>query len=141
LHGGIKVKRKRSERGATIAETAVTVLSLFFLLFGALEVGRIYSIYQTLTDAAREGARYAVAPDASTETLPSQSAITTHITPFFTASNITNTTVSLTATSHTVNGVTVSYSNVTVSAKYNFFFLPFAAITISSNSEMRNETN
>lgn len=141
MHGDIAVRRRRSERGATIAEAAVTVVSLFFLLMGAVEFGRAYSIYQTLTDAAREGARYAVAPDSSTETLPDQTAVTTHINPFLAGSNISGSTVTLAATTHTVNGITVNYSQVTVSAPYNFFFFPFGKVTISSNAEMRNETN
>jgi Flp pilus assembly protein TadG len=135
------VKSKRAQRGATIVEAAVTAVALFTLIIGAAEFGRAYSMFQTLTDAAREGARYAVAPDSATQTLPSSSAVTSYIKPLLDASNIGGSTVTVSATNHTVNGVTVTYSNVTVKAPYTFFFFPFGTINVSANAEMRNETN
>jgi Flp pilus assembly protein TadG len=53
---------KRKERGATIVEAAFTMLILFMFLIAILEFGRAYNEYQVLTNAAREAARYAVAP-------------------------------------------------------------------------------
>ena len=47
---------RRKQRGAVIAESAVTLIVLFMLLFAILEFGRAYKTYQVLTDAAREGA-------------------------------------------------------------------------------------
>jgi len=48
------------ERGATIAEAALTLNVLFMLLIGMLGFGVIFGEYQLMTDAAREGARSAV---------------------------------------------------------------------------------
>ena len=119
----------------------MTVVTLFTLIFGAVEFGRIYSIYQNLTDAAREGARYAVAPDPATEALPSVSAVQAHVNPFLTSLYINSGSVSVVATTHTINGVVNTYTNVTVSAPYTFLIFPFASVTLTANSEMRNETN
>jgi Flp pilus assembly protein TadG len=119
----------------------MTVLALFTLIMGIVEFGRIYSIYQDLTDAAREGARYAVAPDQNTETLPSVSAVQAHVAPVLSSLNISNGTITVTPKTQTINGVVTTYSTVTVSAPYSFFFLPFAQITLTADSEMRNETN
>jgi Flp pilus assembly protein TadG len=134
------VTTKRVQRGATIAEAAVTVLTLFTLILGTLDFGRAYSIYQSLTNAAREGARFAVAPDPTTEVLPSSAEVQSHVTPFLSSNNI-NGTVAVISTSHVINGVTTTYTQVTVTAPYRFLFFPFGTINITSNSEMRNETN
>jgi len=134
------MKRKQAQRGATIAEAAVTALTLFTLILGVIDLGRAYSMYQNLTDAAREGARYAVAPDPTTETLPSASEVQSHVSPFLTSLNVTGT-VNVTSTSHVINGVTTAYTKVTVTAPYQFLFFSFGTVNITSNSEMRNETN
>lgn len=119
----------------------MTMVALFTLIMGVVEFGRIYSMYQNLTDAAREGARYAVAPDPATETLPSVSAVQTHVNFFLSSLFISNGTVTVAPTTQNINGVATTYSTVTVSAPYTFFFLPLAKITITADSEMRNETN
>jgi len=62
--------RNGRERGATLMEAAL-VLPLFFLLLLAIfEFGLIYSSYQTMVGAAREGARQAVGPNGYYPTLP-----------------------------------------------------------------------
>jgi Flp pilus assembly protein TadG len=50
----------RKERGATIVEAAFTLSTLFLLFLGMLGFGVVFGNYQLMTDAAREGARYAV---------------------------------------------------------------------------------
>jgi Flp pilus assembly protein TadG len=132
--------RRNSQLGATLMEAAVTALTLFTLVMGVAEFGRAYSIRQSLTNAAREGARYAVAPDPATGALPSASDVATFATPFLGSNNIKGT-VTVAATVHTINGVDVTYSQVTASAPYSFFFFPFGTITMTASSEMRNETN
>ena len=53
-------KTRKNERGASLLEFAI-VASLFFTsLFGVLEFGRLLWVHNTLRDAARRGARYAV---------------------------------------------------------------------------------
>lgn len=57
--------RKRSERGAALVEAAVTIPILLLIAVGIFEFGRAYQTWQVLTNAAREGARLAVTPGAS----------------------------------------------------------------------------
>ena len=54
------------ERGAEIVEFAVVLAALLMLLIGIVWIGRAYNIYQTITRAAREGARFALAPSCAT---------------------------------------------------------------------------
>lgn len=134
------MSKKRAQRGATIAEAAVTALTLFTLILGVVDFGRAYSMHQNLTNAAREGARFAVAPDPTTETLPSAAEVQAYVTPFLGSLNVTGT-VNVSSTSHVINGVTTTYTKVTVTAPYKFLFFSLGTVNITSNSEMRNETN
>lgn len=52
--------------GAEIAETAVVLPLLFTVLLGVFFFGRAYNIYGTITQAAMQGARAAVAPACAT---------------------------------------------------------------------------
>ncbi|MGO9271829.1 MAG: TadE family protein [Terriglobia bacterium] len=54
------------ERGAEIVEFAFVAPLLITLVLGIFWVGRAYNTYQTITHAAREGARYAAAPTCAT---------------------------------------------------------------------------
>lgn len=64
LNGG-KGRQSGAEHGTTLLEAAL-VLPLFFLLVLAITgFGLAYSSYQSLVTAAREGARYGVAPLAN----------------------------------------------------------------------------
>lgn len=54
------LRRLRRELGVAMVETAI-VLPLFLLLvFGLVEMGRLFQTYNTVQHAAREGARFAV---------------------------------------------------------------------------------
>lgn len=52
----------RSDRGAALLETALTLPLLLLITIGIVEFGRAYQTWQVLTNAAREGARVAVLP-------------------------------------------------------------------------------
>jgi len=54
------------ERGAEIVEFAFVAPLLITLMLGIFWVGRAFNTYQTITRAAREGARYAAAPTCAT---------------------------------------------------------------------------
>ena len=53
------MKKHQSERGAVAVEMAIVLPLLLMLLIGIIEFGRIYTIQISLSQAAREGARYA----------------------------------------------------------------------------------
>jgi Flp pilus assembly protein TadG len=59
--------RKTNERGAALVEAAITIPLLLFIAVGIFEFGRAYQTWQVLTNAAREGARYAVTPGATAD--------------------------------------------------------------------------
>ena len=52
--------------GAEMVFASLVKVYLFTLLIGIVWLGRAYNIYATMTRAAREGARYAVAPPCAT---------------------------------------------------------------------------
>jgi Flp pilus assembly protein TadG len=54
------MKRIRSERGAALLETAITLPLLLLLSVSIFEFGRAYQTWEVMTNAAREGARIAV---------------------------------------------------------------------------------
>ena len=54
------MKRYRSEKGAALLETAITIPIILLISVGIFEFGRAYQTWQILTNAAREGARMAV---------------------------------------------------------------------------------
>ena len=123
-------------------ESALTLLALFALIFAIAEFSRAYHIYQVLVNAAREGSRYAVAPDATTSALPSTTAIEARVQLFLTSGGIKSPTVTVDAAKEIqVNGINTRFTEVEVAAPYDPFFFPFDTVTIRARSQMRNETN
>ena len=55
-----RLRRRADERGQTLAEFALLVPLLVILIFGFVDVSRIYQACVTIEGAAREGARYGV---------------------------------------------------------------------------------
>ena len=53
---------RRDARGAEILEFAVVLPLLLFVLAGIIDMGLLFNNYETLTNAAREGARMAAVP-------------------------------------------------------------------------------
>ena len=52
--------RLKSERGAALLETAITLPLVLLMSVAIFEFGRAYQTWQVLTNAAREGARVAI---------------------------------------------------------------------------------
>lgn len=140
------MKNRRASRGATLVEFALVLPLFMFLVITIMDFGRAYMTYQTMTNAAREGARYAVAPTPNTVTLPSTSAVTTQVCDYLSAGGVTcgsgagKAVVSVTPTTAMFNGVSTAYTNVSIT--YNGFqFLYLTSINFSTSSVMRNETS
>jgi Flp pilus assembly protein TadG len=77
--------------GAEIAETAVVLPLLFTILLGIFFFGRAYNIYGTITQAAMQGARAAVAPQCATcgnQALPADQVATNVVAPVLQASHL-----------------------------------------------------
>lgn len=62
-HG--KSSKQRRRMGAAAVEFAVVAPLMFMVVIAMFELGRSMSIQQTLTNAAREGARQAILPTAT----------------------------------------------------------------------------
>ncbi len=141
------------QRGAALVEATITTLLLFALLLGIMEFGRAYNIYQVATNAAREGARFAVAPLAGTNTLPSTDEVIARVKSFLDSSNIRcpegDDCVTITTPTQTVSApggaVPLVYTRVSVSVPYNFITPQLLgvrpSIRLRTSATMRNETN
>lgn len=62
---GIFPQPRKHEKGAELAEFAVVFPLFLALLFALIWCGRALSIYGTITRAAREGSRFALAPSCA----------------------------------------------------------------------------
>ncbi len=64
----MRLRVKRRERGQSLAEFAILLPLLLILTLGAIDYGRVYFAYVSVTNAARNGAQYAsVSPDAAAD--------------------------------------------------------------------------
>jgi Flp pilus assembly protein TadG len=131
--------RIRNQAGTAVVETAITLLLLFTFLFAIMEAGRVFNVQQTLTDAAREGARLAVSPLSQTDTLPNGTEITARAQTFLDGAAISNAMV-------TVNNpaAPMGYTRVQVTAPYQLITLSMfsnLSITLKGEALMRNETS
>jgi Flp pilus assembly protein TadG len=142
----------------TTVESAVILIMFFMLLFGVIEAGRFLNQRQVLTNAAREGARFAVLPLSGTNTLPTEAEIQAKVDSYLAASHITGATTTVkcplgaigcTTTDASMSvltgSVTTQYTQVTVSKAFSVVTIPgfFKAlnITLSGTSLMRRETS
>jgi Flp pilus assembly protein TadG len=141
-----KLRKLRSdESGTVLVESAVSLLMFLVMLFGIVEAGRFMSFQQTLTDAAREGARLAVAPLTQTSTMATDAQIQAQAGIFLNSNHVTGATVTVTRpVAITANGINMQYTEVTVQAPYQPVTLSmFSAlsVTLEGRSLMRNETS
>lgn len=140
----------RSERGAAIIETALTLPIVLLVCVGIFEFGRAYQTWQVMTNAAREGARVAVLPN------PTAGAADARVRSYLQLGGlksdqtvgvaVTNVQVSLGAAGN------ASASRVTVTYPFEFMMLgPIAQLVVpnstaggdfnmTATSVMRNET-
>jgi len=161
----MKVRGKEdSERGSAMLEAALTMLTLLVLLFAIFEAGRILNIQQTLTNAAREGARLSVLPlQGGTDTLPSTGVVQARVQSFLNASGLNGSSATVavdqccdvsfpsagactapSGTPPTCPAGSIQYSRVTVSVPYKVISISMFSlleVTLQGRAVMRNETN
>jgi Flp pilus assembly protein TadG len=136
------MKRPGKQHGATIVEMALMLPVFLSMVMAIYEFGRAYNMSQTLTNAAREGARFSVAPMAATGSLPTVDDVTAHVQVYLDSGSLHGSTVTVNQTeASAVNGIALVYTDVQVSAPYQFIFFPYGQITLISKAVMRNETN
>ena len=153
----MKVRGKEdSERGSAMLEAALTMLTLLVLLFAIFEAGRILNIQQTLTNAAREGARLSVLPlQGGTDTLPSTGVVQARVQSFLNASGLNGAAATVTVnqccdpsantcTTPPCAAGSIQYSRVTVVVPYkvvSISMFSFLEVNLQGQATMRNETN
>lgn len=139
-------------------ESAIVLLMFFSLLFGVVEAGRFLNTRQVLTNAAREGARFGIAPAIGTNTLPDQEEIAAKVDEFLAAANIEGATTTVRcppsatesctrdpAMAVSTGTVTTEYTEVTVAKQYSVVTVPglfgMLEVTLTGKAMMRRETS
>ena len=124
--------RCKSEKGAAAVEFALVVPLLLVLVFGIIEFSRIYNAQISVTNAAREGARYMVVHSGTTLISDTQNVVIAaapSVTPAVTRTQISISPT--TCTSGTDVAVTVTYPMTLLTG----FFDP--SITLKGKAVMR----
>ncbi len=143
--------RGHSERGATIVEAAIILPVLLALVLGIVEFGLVYGKYHDLTNAAREGARFGVAPCPLTLSiasvctagqLPSVAQVQARTQQFLSIVNVQGATVSVDPAygRGLVNNIPLTYTRVQVSSPFTIVYFNYN-VTLRTEAVMRNETN
>jgi len=144
--------RRRSwttEKGSALLETAFILPIMLIISAGIFEFGRAYQTYEVVTNAAREGARVAVLPNATT------SDVNDRVNAYLNAGSLNSSSATITVNQSatvTVGAGTATASTVTVAYPFSFVVLsPIAqlissgsnnfgsAFSLTSTAEMRNE--
>ncbi len=138
----------RDIRGQAMVEGAMVMLLLFTFIFAIFEAGRLIQVQQALTDAAREGARRAVAPLTQTlpGTLPDTPDIQGVVQSYLQAASISLDQPPLVEPNvPVVTGTyTTTFTRVTVSYQYHamtLWMLGNFTFNLTGQSLMRNETS
>lgn len=142
------MRRLRSQRGAALIETAITIPMVLLVSVAIFEFGRAYQTWQVLTNAAREGARVAILP-ASTD-----AQVTAAVRDYMTAGRITKAAVAPVVVERSVPLGPNTSSRVTINYPFDFMVIgPVAnlvkgsglstlgnALTMTAVALMRNES-
>lgn len=138
-------RNKSAQSGSVLVESAMTLLLLFVILLGIMEAGRFLSIQQTLTDAAREGARLSVAPISRTSTVASVDEIRTEVQRFLDAAHMDGASVDVERpVVIDTSGVPTEFTRVRVEAPYQVLTIAMFSdleVTLKGEALMRNETS
>lgn len=138
-------RRLASEKGAELIEFALVFPLLLLVMVGIMDFGLLFQRYETVTNAAREGARVAVLPGYA------QADVQARVTQYLTAAGLTATpTFAYTAPQAlNVGGACVTLTGVTVGYPYQYLFIgnittlfggsAFATTTLTATARMRYE--
>src|SRR6266699_1698105 len=145
--GRLSNLRRCGECGAELVEMAFVMPLLLTLLIGVFWAARAYNIYETITRAAREGARVAVAPSCSVcgSAAPSVRSVENAVLNSLTASSMDTTKITFPSCSGNLS-TTICYQRdialntsspnefgVSVGLTYPFqFMLPFTTVNVST---------
>ena len=147
--GGGRRSRLLAERGQALLETALTLPLVLLVSISVFEFGRAYQTSQVITNAAREGARVAILPNATAADVQSR------VVAYLRSGQLGNPNSATVAVQlnapMSIGAATASASTVTVSYPFSFMVLNPVAnlvvggpslgapITLTSTAQMRNE--
>ena len=143
----MNARKQKSQAGTVLVEAAFTLLLLFTFLLGIIEAGHFLNEQEIVTNAAREGARMAVAPLTQTTTLLTPAQITTNVKTFLTASNVKCAAACVTVEPSVqfAPNPAPTFTRVTVQANYRLItmsmFSSINNLTLQGVAVMRNETS
>ena len=133
-------------RGAEVVEFALVLPILLFVLAGILDMGFLFNNYQTLTNAAREGARVAVLPGFA------EADVTDRVRQYVQADGMNPAAVDTTVTPVQIDvpGGSINGVQVVVTYPYNYMVLgpiarlvqaneTFDTVTLTAAATMRTE--
>jgi Flp pilus assembly protein TadG len=131
--------------GAVLIESALSMLVLLLVILGIMEASRLMQVQNTLTNAAREGARLAVTPLTGTSTLPPSAQISDTVARYLRSSAIDPSTATITPDPNvTFPPDPTQYTQVTVTLPYRVLTISFFGmlqVTLTGRSLMRNENS
>jgi Flp pilus assembly protein TadG len=132
-------QRRTDERGQALVEFALILPIILLLVVGMLEFARAWNLHQTMTDAAREGARRAVLADLNDPTGQTQDSVKKamwdRLAMFgYDPAHATMTINPLADWKSTGKAITV-----TLVCPYRFWVVPWMTISMRSSFTMRNE--
>ena len=136
-------RRHRARRGMAMVEFVLVLPTLLILLFGMLEFGILFYQWQTLSNAAREGARESIVFRKDCDATALESQIKTVVTNYASSANIT-----VDPTKINVTGLCTGFgtpADVSVTHPDQFKVLPGFVAALSptldlvGRSNMRNE--
>jgi Flp pilus assembly protein TadG len=140
-----QVTNWKEESGAELVEAAVVIPILLMLLLGIVSFGRAWNVYQTISRAAREGAKQAVlTPCANTSycsgatNYTASDIWTNYVNPVLQSANLDSTQVtnqSITYVQLDPNVTTPHICGVRLTFEYPYTFsLPFTSVNLSTVS-------
>ena len=141
---------RKNERGTALLEAAMTLPILLLIAVGIFEFGRAYQTWQVLTNAAREGARVSILPNATSGSVEAR--VRSYMQSGQLPAAATAPVAVNRSTSVTVNGAAQAASEITVDYPFTFMVLQPVAnlvvagtstgspLTMRARSVMRNES-
>ncbi len=132
---------KRGERGQATVEFALVLPLLLLVVLGIADFGRALNYYNTLTELAADGARFAAVNQNPDGTAPTAGSIQSQVKAQAISNELTS------SSSYKIcipsTGVPSAVGQpVTVQARYDFAFLPFlgfATLKLRGSATMRSE--
>jgi Flp pilus assembly protein TadG len=133
------------ESGSVLVESALVLTCFLAIIFGIMEAGRLMQVHNAVTEAARDGARFAISPLRGTSDLPDNAAIADHVRQYLAAVAISKETATVVSeTVHPYSGDSLTTcTQVSVSLPYRVLapYVPLGEVTLKAQSVMRNETS